>query len=302
MELVITLPAILAGIAAALWILAIGCILPDRRLNAIDTFDAQRLEKLRKDNALLRWAEPLVGGLLDTGLVTVSPEDAATIENASRWSVDSGRWKPQEFIAVKMIEGVLLGSALGLLSVVYHPLAPLVVVPVAALLCSAMLPRIALTALQSERTVYLMRLKSRLPFALDLIALMMQASGTFQDALRTVVREEKNHPLGNEFASILRDIELGGTRADAFRAFLRRWEDPDLRELVTAILRGDELGTPISNIIVEMAEQFRLKRSQWIEKAAAQAQVKMVYPGFVVLFACLCLVMAPFAVRFSVAF
>lgn len=302
MELSLAMPPILAGLAAALWILAIGCILPDRRLKAIDTFDTQRLDKLRKGNAMLRWTEPLISGLLDTGLVTVSPQDAATIENASRWSVDSGRWKPHEFVAVKMIEGVLLGSALGFFSGIYHPLAPLVIIPVAALLFSVIVPRLALTSLQGERTVYLMRLKSRLPFALDLIALMMQASGTFQDALRTVVREEKSHPLGIEFASILRDIELGGTRADAFRAFLRRWEDPDLRELVTAILRGDELGTPISNIIVEMSEQFRLKRSQWIEKAAAQAQVKMVYPGFVVLFACLCLVMAPFAVRFSVAF
>jgi hypothetical protein len=38
---------------------------------------------------------------------------------------------------------------------------------------------------------------------------------------------------------------------------------------------------------------MRLKRSQWAEKAAAHAQVKIVFPGVLVMVACLLVVMAP---------
>ncbi|MDA8746057.1 type II secretion system F family protein [Rubripirellula amarantea] len=293
---------ILSGVAASLWVLGLGCLLPDRSIAPVDGFDSDRIAKLSNANPLFRHCNPMVHFLIRSGVSRATDSDSLAIESSPELAAAGVAWKPDEYLATKMIEGAIVGSIFGFFGIAYAPLAIFVTVPLAALIFSVLIPRLAITSLAAGRNSYLLKIKSRLPFALDLIALMMQASGTFTDALRTVVHEERNHPLGKEFGLILRDIELGGSRADAFRGFLRRWDDPDLQELVTAILRGEELGTPIAGIFAEMSEQFRLKRSQWIEKAAAQAQVKMVYPGFIVLFGCLALVLAPFAIRFSEAF
>ena len=63
--------------------------------------------------------------------------------------------------------------------------------------------------------------------------------------------------------------------------------------MVFAINKGEELGTPLSAILRDQAEQMRLKRSQRGEKAAAEAQVNIVFPGMVVMIACLLVVIAP---------
>jgi hypothetical protein len=42
------------------------------------------------------------------------------------------------------------------------------------------------------------------------------------------------------------------------------------------------------------ADQMRLKRSQWGEKAAAEAQVQMTFPAMIVMLACMLLVLGPF--------
>jgi tight adherence protein C len=136
--------------------------------------------------------------------------------------------------------------------------------------------------------------KRRLPFAVDLMALMMEAGAGFQDALRTAVTENSKHPLGEELSLVLRQSDLGEQRSKALESFQQRIADPDVRELVAAINRGEELGTPLSSILRTQADQMRLKRSQWGEKAAAEAQVSMTFPSMLIMIACLLLVLGPF--------
>jgi tight adherence protein C len=140
----------------------------------------------------------------------------------------------------------------------------------------------------------LTRIRNRLPFAVDLIALTMEAGGGFQECLATAVAENgKDHPLTDEFAEVLRQISLGRPRNEALQALDERLHDDDVSEMVFAINKGEELGTPLSAILREQAEQMRLKRSQRGEKAAAEAQVNIVFPGMVVMIACLLVVIAP---------
>ena len=70
-------------------------------------------------------------------------------------------------------------------------------------------------------------------------------------------------------------------------------EDSDIAEFVFAIIKGEELGTPLSTILREQANQMRLKRSQWGEKAAAEAEVQIVFPGMITMVACLLVIIAP---------
>jgi tight adherence protein C len=64
-------------------------------------------------------------------------------------------------------------------------------------------------------------------------------------------------------------------------------------ELVFAINKSDELGTPIAQTLAELADQMRLKRQQWGEKVAGEAQVKIMFPGILIMLACIIVILAP---------
>ena len=136
-------------------------------------------------------------------------------------------------------------------------------------------------------------LKLRLPFAIDQIALMMEAGAGFEDSLKTVVSDNADHPLSEEFSEVIRQMSLGRPRSQALFGFRDRMADDDVSEIVFAITKGEELGTPLSNILSEQADQMRLKRSQWGEKAASEAEVQMVFPGMITMVACLLVIVAP---------
>ena len=128
---------------------------------------------------------------------------------------------------------------------------------------------------------------------MDLIALTMEAGGGFQECLRTAVKENGDHPLTDEMAEVLRQISLGRPRNEALSGMQERLQDEDINELVFAINKGEELGTPLSSILRDQAEQMRLKRSQRGEKAAGEAEVNILFPGMVLMLACLLVVIAP---------
>ena len=137
-------------------------------------------------------------------------------------------------------------------------------------------------------------IRIRLPFAVDLIALTMEAGGGFQECLANgrrsktaTIRSPRNSP------KCCGKFRSAGRGNEALQALQERLQDEDINELVFAINKGEELGTPLSAILRDQAEQMRLKRSQRGEKAAAEAQVNIVFPGMVVMIACLLVVIAP---------
>lgn len=138
------------------------------------------------------------------------------------------------------------------------------------------------------------RLKDRLPFTVDLMALMMEAGATFPDCLKVAVLENAGHPLGNELALVQGQVDMGRSRREALLEFRDRVPDPDIEDMLFAVVTGEELGTPLSEILRGQADQMRLKRSQRQEKESAEAQVTIVFPGMLIMIACLLLVTVPF--------
>jgi tight adherence protein C len=63
---------------------------------------------------------------------------------------------------------------------------------------------------------------------------------------------------------------------------------------MAAIIEGEALGTPLADTMRTQAEQIRLKRSQWAEKAAEESKVALVFPAMIIMVACLAIVVAPF--------
>jgi tight adherence protein C len=199
-------------------------------------------------------------------------------------------WQASEFLAVKCIEAVVLGS--GLFCVLWLAgWTTLAVVAGPGIVFGY--AKLSPKAVHDRAARRINRLRLRLPFSVDLIALMMEAGGGFQECLQTAVEENGPHPLTDELSDVLQQVSLGRPRSEALRAMQGRLQDDDINELVFAINKGEELGTPLSAILRDQATQMRLKRSQRGEKAAAEAQVSIVFPGMVVMIACLLVVIAP---------
>jgi tight adherence protein C len=252
-------------------------------------FERQRRETLRAGSYVYRWFEPLIDEL------------AARVGKRSKAKLDQLRisllvsreklpWNPEEFIVVKWLEGVLLGTVVFfMLWLVGWQAAGAFVGIAIAVLYGIISPKSA----RDRARKRLSRIRIRLPFAVDLIALTMEAGGGFQECLQTAVSENGDHPLTEELAEVLRQIALGRPRHEALSSMKERLHDDDVNELVFAINKGEELGTPLSAILREQAEQMRLKRSQRGEKAAAEAQVNIIFPGMVLMIACLIVIIAP---------
>ena len=52
-------------------------------------------------------------------------------------------------------------------------------------------------------------------------------------------------------------------------------------------------GFIFARLEIDQAEQMRLKRSQRGEKAAAECEVKIIFPGMVLMIACLLVIITP---------
>ena len=92
---------------------------------------------------------------------------------------------------------------------------------------------------------------------------------------------------------IVSQTRMGRLRADALRGFRDRYPDPDISDFVFALVKGEELGTPLALILNMQATQMRLKHSQWCEKQAAEAGVKMTFPSLLVMIACILVILGP---------
>jgi tight adherence protein C len=263
---------------------------PRGRLGDSHPFERQRREELRAGNSIYRWFEPLIEELA-AFIRKYPPTSLADLQHNLLVSREKLPWRPDEFLATKWIEAIVSGAVFFLILWLAGWYNSAVVLGITVTVVYAMLMPKTIRDRAKRR---LARVRNRLPFAVDLIALTMEAGGGFQECLATAVAENgKDHPLTDEFAEVLRQISLGRPRNEALQALQDRLLDDDISEMVFAINKGEELGTPLSAILRDQAEQMRLKRSQRGEKAAAEAQVNIVFPGMVVMIACLLVVIAP---------
>lgn len=269
-------------------------------------FEQARRERLRRGDVVFRWFE----GAIDRLAAHHSANSPDRLE-AIRAGLVAGAvplpWLPGEYLATVQLTGALIGvGALGLGAVFALALALDGGDPIQAAatglgaggvfggFLGVIYPTLALGQVASLAKKRVSRLVLRLPYAIDLMALMMEAGASFQESLVVVVRESRGTPLGEELGEVLRQVDLGKPRRAALEGFQNRVKVDDVSEIVFAINKGEELGTPLGQILKNQAVQLRLKRSQWLEKAAGEAQVKIVFPGMLVMVASLLVIVTPF--------
>lgn len=284
--------ALLLGLACAWFsysLISVVCATPATR-GAGWSFEGQRRATLRTNDAFYRWFEPLIDDLAARAAAW-NPAGLEKLRHSLAAADEKLPWTPEEVVAAKLLESVVAGLVCAGVGGFLADAAGAVALGAAG---AWGWQRLRIQQIGDRARARMHALKKRMPYAVDLMALMMEAGATFLESLRTVVQENQQHPLGEELGKILRELELGRTRREALEAFQARIADEDINELTFAIIKGEEFGTPLSHIFRSQADQMRLKRSQWAERAAADAQVKIVFPGMVVMTACLLIILAPF--------
>lgn len=254
-------------------------------------FEALRRARLRAAKPVYRWFEALIVDLA----AWEKRRAPASYESLSRQLTASGDktpWTAYEYLAIARVES--LAAGLGGASFGYILTGSVLAALAAGGACVFGYQKLMTSQVASRSQRRVIGVKKRLPYAVELMALMMEVGAGFHEALSVVVRESQGTPLAEEFGEVLRETEMGRARAESLEGLAGRLNDDDLNELVLAVVKGEELGTPLAQILRGQAQQMLTKRSLWIEKASQEAQVMIVFPGMIIMIACLLIVTAPF--------
>jgi len=188
--------------------------------------------------------------------------------NPAGWSVD-------RVVAGKVLcagLGLLIGLALGL--VLSESLSTRALSTLAGLVLGFFGPSLYLYQLGYDRS---QRLQRDLPDALDLMTISVE-SGLGFDAAVQQVSLHTDGPLADEFARMLREMQLGMGRSEALRSLAERTNVDDIRSFVSAMVQADAFGVPIAQVLRVQTSEIRTKRRQRAEEKAQQVPVKITIP------------------------
>ncbi|WP_300676359.1 type II secretion system F family protein [Nocardioides sp.] len=121
------------------------------------------------------------------------------------------------------------------------------------------------------------RLQRELPDALDLMTISVE-SGLGFDAAVQQVSLHTDGPLADEFARMLREMQLGMGRSEALRSLGDRTNVDDIRSFVSAMVQADAFGIPVAQVLRVQTSEMRTKRRQRAEEKAQQVPVKITIP------------------------
>ena len=281
------LTALTAFTAAWWWLALRAWPRGDDRQTAIEQ---RRRQQVRNDSVMFRTFEPLV--LPWARRLADDPGGAhSRLARVSRCLLVQGseHWEAAEWWMVRKVEAVWVGLLMGLaLFVGGCGLQASLLAGVGAM---CYFPAFALATEEKKAALYRRKVVVKLPFALDLMALMQEAgAGTFQECIRTIRMELPDTPIGREFALLDARISQGTSQTETMNELARRMDDNDIENMVLAVNTAEEKGSRLRDVLRNLAEQMRLRKIQWLEKSAEQAKVHITWPALSVVVGCMILV------------
>ena len=143
-----------------------------------------------------------------------------------------------------------------------------------------MLPQMLLSSKITRRKQAIMK---KLPDALDLMTICVDAGLTFDGAM-SKVNEKWDDPLANDFGRVIYEMQLGKSRRQALRDMSDRMDVADVTSFIASVLQADQLGVSVGRVLRIQSEQMRLRRRQRAEEKAQQASLKMLFPLIFLIF------------------
>ncbi len=289
-------PYLLLGVLLSATAVGVGGVLLTvlgGRAGPISAADAARRTTLRTRSFTYRWFEPTV----DTLAPLFRRHAGKTVDRLRHHLevLDETGWQADELLAVKQVEGVLLGAIAAVGGVLVFGPAAAILLGVAAV---ALFPLLAASSYKAKAERRVGEVRARLPFAMDLMALLLEAgAGTLRECFERAGDEHRGQPLGDEIRRTLFGVEKGADTADMLRAMDRRLADPDVKEVVQAITTAEDRGIALKDALRGLADRMRLRKVQWMEKSAEQAKVKITGPAMVTMVACLLIIVAPLVLQ-----
>lgn len=286
---------VLTSTFVALLVWAALRVTGDRRRSVFpgQSFEGERRDYLRSISQTYRWLEPLIDEFQSVP-GQLQPKMIEQLGKALKTAGVPFNWTPEEFYLVKHFEGLAIGGVMAGIVGLMTGNAMFIGVAFVGVAWFYGQNTIGDFLKKVEKTQS--QIRRQLPFAVDLMALTMEAGATFSDSMNSAATELGKHPLGRELARVISQLELGVPRKEALMSMGERLQSQDIKDVVASVIKGEELGVPLAKILREQAEEMRLRRSQWGEKAAGEAQVKIMFPGGIVMVACLIIVLAHFII------
>jgi tight adherence protein C len=123
-------------------------------------------------------------------------------------------------------------------------------------------------------------LRNGFPDALDLLVVCVESGLGLAQAIQRVSEElAVSHPeLATELALVNAEVRVGVENTVALHNFSERTGLEDIRGLVSLLVQTIKFGTGIADALRVYAEEFRDKRMQAAEDAAAKMGTKMIFP------------------------
>jgi tight adherence protein C len=148
-----------------------------------------------------------------------------------------------------------------------------------------------------EREIEIMR---AMPYAMDLLVLMLRSGTSLRIAMARVIEDYQRHPLGTELGQVLAEMDVGAPRAEAFKKMAERLKIPDITSLVDAIVQSEELGWPLAETLERLADRINSERILRAQATAGAAGVLVMLPSTLVLMSAILLLFSPFIIRYMV--
>lgn len=287
--------AILAALSVYLLLTVIRNYLSSQRRNIIN-----RLNKLNVDKTIVDEEDILnkpflqrVGEYISKWMVRLVKEITPDrLQEKVKEKLDAAgnprNVKPAEFLGFQ----VLFGMVVFLLSLVlFHASAySLFKAIFLALVLGALavyIPWFTLSGMASKRQT---EMRSTLPEIMDLLVISVEAGLTFELALGKVVQRFPGS-IAQEFARVIREVQMGKVRKDALKDMAERSHVPELSSLINAVIQADQLGVSLAQILRIQADMIREKRQQMIEEQAMKAPIKMLFPLILFIFPCMFIIL-----------
>ena len=199
---------------------------------------------------------------------------------------------PTIFFGVKILLGVLLPIGILLLAGQFPNFTTnqVIVATVVSCLLGLLIPNMVLSHLHERR---LKLLRHGFPDALDLLVVCVEAGLGLHAAIQRVADElAVSHPmLADELSVVNGEIRAGQDQVQALRNLAERTGLKDIRGLVSLLAQSLRFGTSVADTLRVYAEEFRDKRMQKAEEAAAKIGPKMIFPLVLFIFPSFFLVM-----------
>ena len=230
---------------------------------------------------------PLGDRMVVTGRKLVRADTAKKIQYRLNVAGNPPAWDVNRIIGLKVL-GLGVFGILGFLYILSlgWPFYRVLIATALVALLGYCLPDLLLKNAGDKRSKLM---RNGLPDAMDLLTISVEAGLGFDAAVSRVAKTSKG-PLGQEFARLLQEMQLGLGRTEAMRAMGERTSLPDLKSFCSAMVQADSLGIPIARVLRVQSLEMRTKRRQRAEEQAQQVPVRIMIPLVLFILPCLFIV------------